>query len=118
MFIIAGPKVITVKELVDTIAQVTGVRPPAIHLPIVLGKTGGHILELAFLPLGKQPPFSRRSVDFFLKDNAYDIGKAEGELGFQPKVDLHSGLSETLDWLRSRKNSPLKDVNAGVVAHG
>jgi nucleoside-diphosphate-sugar epimerase len=71
-----------------------------------MGKAGGYALELAFKPLGRQPPFSRRSLDFFLKDNAYDIGKAQRELGYQPQVDLRAGLVETLHWLRESHERP------------
>jgi nucleoside-diphosphate-sugar epimerase len=48
--------------------------------------------------IGKQPPFSRRSVDFFLKHNAYDIGKAKRMLNYQPQVDLQTGMKNTIQW--------------------
>jgi dihydroflavonol-4-reductase len=100
VYIIAGETPVTVATLVRMIAEVQEVRPPPLHLPMVLGKMGGHALELAFKPLHRQPPFSRRSLDFFLKDNAYSSGKAQRELGYEPQVDLHIGLVETLHWLR------------------
>jgi nucleoside-diphosphate-sugar epimerase len=109
--------VVTVKTLVDMIAKVLEVRPPVLHLPVTLGRVGGHTLELAFKPIGRQPPFSRRSLDFFLKDNAYDIGKARRELGFQPQVDLHAGLVEALHWLRGHKNSHTKNAETGWMEH-
>ena len=56
--------------------------------------------ELAFKLIGKQPPFSRRSVDFFLKHNAYDIGKAQRMLGYQPQTDLRTGMQKTIQWNR------------------
>jgi dihydroflavonol-4-reductase len=115
VYIIAGPQVMTVKTLVDTIAEVLEVRPPAVHLPVTMGKAGGYALELAFKPLGRQPPFSPRSLDFFLKDNAYDIGKAQRELGYQPQVDLRAGLVEALHWLRSRTNGKARNAEAGGI---
>lgn len=108
VYIIAGERPVTVETLARMIAEVLEVRPPALRLPIALGKVAGHALQLAFRPLGRQPPFSRRSVDFFLKDNAYDIGKAKRELGFQPRVDLRTGLIATLHWLNGRKNEETK----------
>ena len=102
VYIIAGDKPVTVKMLVDMIADVTGARPPRVHLPIAVGKLAGYALQVACKPLGRQPPFSRRSLDFFLKDNAYDIGKAQRELGFRPQVDLRTGLVETQHWLLDR----------------
>lgn len=104
VYFIAGKEPVTVETLVQTIAELQGVRPPSIHLPLLLGKMAGSTLQLAFKPIGRQPPFSRRTVDFFMKDNAYDISKAQRELGFQPQIDLRPGLIETLHWLNNRQN--------------
>jgi nucleoside-diphosphate-sugar epimerase len=99
VYIIAGAQVVTVEELVRSVAAVLGVRLRAIHLPLWFGRLAGLGLEALFKPLGKQPPFSRRSFDFFSKHNAYRIDKAERELGFRPQVDLCSGLKEAAAWL-------------------
>lgn len=96
VFIIAGETAVRVSDLVDVISQELGVRSPKFHLPIALGLLGGYSLEMAFKFLGKQPPFSRRSVDFFRKHNAYDINKAKRRLGYQPQVDLQTGIQETI----------------------
>jgi nucleoside-diphosphate-sugar epimerase len=108
VYIIAGKRPVAIETLVRMIAEVLQVRPPALRLPVTLGKVAGHGLQLAFKPLGRQPPFSRRSVDFFLKDNAYDINKAKRELGFQPQVDLRTGLLETLWWLNGHEDDEIK----------
>jgi len=101
VYIIAGETTITIAQLVRTVAEALEVPPPSIRLPVTLGKMAGWGLQLAFKPLGRQPPFSQRSMDFFLKDNAYDISKAKRELGFQPQVDLQTGLAQTLQILNS-----------------
>jgi nucleoside-diphosphate-sugar epimerase len=101
VFIIAGGTPVLVSELVDAISRELGVRPPVIHLPLFLGLAAGFSLEQAFKILGKQPPFSRRSLDFFLKHNAYDIRKAERMLGYHPRVDLHTGLQRTISAVRT-----------------
>jgi nucleoside-diphosphate-sugar epimerase len=44
----------------------------------------------------RQPPFSRRSMDFFLKDNLYDASRAVRDLGFEAQVSLRDGLKLTL----------------------
>jgi nucleoside-diphosphate-sugar epimerase len=81
VFIVAGESAVPVSELMGTMSKELGVR---------------YILEVAFKFLGKQPPFSRRSVDFFLKHNSYAIHKAKNILGYQPQVDLQRGLRETI----------------------
>jgi nucleoside-diphosphate-sugar epimerase len=117
VYILAGNAPVSVRVLVDMIAEVEGVRRPALRLPIFLGKMGGYAVELAFKPLGRQPPFSQRSLDFFTKGNAYDIGKARRELGFQSQVDLRDGLVETAHWLRNPLNSTTGE-GIGEAAHG
>jgi nucleoside-diphosphate-sugar epimerase len=85
--------------LVCLIAELSEARSPALHFPAQLGYAGGYVLEVTFGLLGKQPPFSRRSMDFYLKNNAYDVAKARAELGFDPQVDLRTGLLRTLQLL-------------------
>ncbi len=103
VFIIAGEQAVPVVELVKAMSEVLRVRSPKLHLPIALGLAGGYSLELAFKLIGKQPPFSRRSVDFFLKHNAYSIEKAKRMLGYQPQVDLRTGMQKTIQWNHYQK---------------
>ena len=99
VYIIAGDKPVTTEELMHAIAATFGVNPPSVRFPIFIGMLVAYSLEIVFRPLGRPPPFSRRGLDFFLKNNAYDITKARQELGFDPQVDLHSGLQKTFRWL-------------------
>ena len=96
VFIIAGEKAVPVYELVEVISTELGVNPPKLHLPITLGLLGGYSLEVVFKLIGKAPPFSRRSVDFFLKHNAYDISKAKRNIGYSPRIDLRAGIRKTI----------------------
>jgi len=96
VFIIAGENAVPVSELVKIISAELGVNPSKLHLPIALGLLGGYSLEVAFKLIGKAPPFSRRSVDFFLKHNAYDISKAKRMLGYKPQIDLRTGIQKTI----------------------
>jgi len=96
IYFIAGQQYLTIDELVHMIAEVLNVQPPFLHLPLMLGKMAGYSLETAFKPLGRRPPISQRSLDFYTKDNAYNIDKARRELGFIPGIDLRNGLQKTL----------------------
>jgi nucleoside-diphosphate-sugar epimerase len=91
---------VEVSELVNVMSEELGVRPPKLHLPVSFGLLGGYSLEMAFKLIGRQPPFSRRSMDFFLKQNAYDIGKAKRVLGYQPRVGLRTGIQKIVQWHR------------------
>jgi nucleoside-diphosphate-sugar epimerase len=95
-FIIAGERPVTINELLRTIAAVQKVPAPSIRLPMPLGLAAGHMLQSGFRLIGRKPPFSRRSLDFFLKHNAYDISKTQRILSFHPVVDLETGLKMTV----------------------
>ena len=96
IFIVAGKSPVESKELVSIIREQLNVRTPQIYLPISLGQAAGLALELTFNLIGRQPPFSRRSMDFFLKHNAYTISKAQSKLNYHPEVDLLNGIKKTI----------------------
>jgi nucleoside-diphosphate-sugar epimerase len=105
VFIIAGEVPVETRELVNVISCELNVRMWKIHLPIFLGQWAGLLLELLFKPLGKQPPFSRRSMDFFLKHNAYSVDKAKRRLGYQPQIDLQTGIRKILASMKINEDS-------------
>jgi nucleoside-diphosphate-sugar epimerase len=102
VFILAGQEPVEARQLVQVISELLNTRTRNIHLPVLLGQWGGLALELLFKPFGKQPPFSRRSMDFFLKHNAYSIAKAKRRLNFQPQVDLRTGIQKTLAGVKNQ----------------
>ncbi len=95
VFIIAGPRATTLRELASEIARVAGVAPPTLQLPRALVWPGCYVLEMAFAALGKEPPFTRRSLKFFTGNTAFSTTKAERVLGFCAEVDLAQGLERT-----------------------
>jgi nucleoside-diphosphate-sugar epimerase len=97
VFIIAGEVPVRSGELVNMIGQELNVRMQKIYLPIFLGQTAGLVLELMFKLIRQRPPFSRRSMDFFLKHNAYTIAKAQSKLNYRPQVDLLTGIQKTIE---------------------
>jgi dihydroflavonol-4-reductase len=95
-WIIAGPQVVTVRELVETCARVLDVPAPRLSVPRTAVLLAGTGLEAAGRLLGRQPPFSRRSLAFFENDNAFDIGAVRRDLGFEPAIPLEEGFRRTL----------------------
>ncbi|HSM57900.1 MAG TPA: NAD(P)-dependent oxidoreductase, partial [Candidatus Sulfomarinibacteraceae bacterium] len=61
-FIIAGPRATTLRELVDEIARCVGTPPPRRHLPRAVVWPAVYLLETGFGVLGKEAPFTRRSL--------------------------------------------------------
>jgi nucleoside-diphosphate-sugar epimerase len=99
-YILAGAEVTTVNELVKLVAEVAGVRPPRLHLPVWPFWLAGAACEAVCVPLGIEPPIYRRRVDFFTKSRAFDISRARREIGYSPKVGLRDGIALTLAWYR------------------
>jgi nucleoside-diphosphate-sugar epimerase len=104
VLILAGSSPVLVKEMLQVISEALGVRPPKLSFPLWLGMLVGFSLEQGFKLLGKQTPFSRRSLEFFTENNGYSIEKARRILGYQPKVDLHEGFRRTIQWNREQRN--------------
>jgi oxidoreductase len=96
-FNIAGPRFMPLRELVDTCARSMGVDPPRWRLPreLVLGL--GQTAEVAWGAARRPPPFSRRTLFFFEHDNAYDTTAARRDLGFEPSVDLETGIRRMVE---------------------
>ena len=91
-FNIAGPRWMTVEEMVGEFARALRVPPPSLHIPRWLGLTVGWTAEQASAVVGAEPPVSRRTLAFFENDNAFDISAARRALGFEPKIELAEGV--------------------------
>jgi len=100
-YILAGGEVTTLNELIRIIAEVAGVDPPTLHVPVWPVWIAGAACEALCAPFGIEPPLYRRRVDFFTKSRAFDITRARKELGYAPKVTLREGIRRTLEWYRS-----------------
>lgn len=101
-YILAGPEYTTLARLVELVAQEVGVRPPWIRLPVWPVWIAGALCEAVCVPLRIAPPLYRRRVDFYSKSRAFDTRRARQELGYNPAVDLKTGIHLTAQWYRSQ----------------
>jgi nucleoside-diphosphate-sugar epimerase len=102
IFILGGGEYTTLNDLVARIARVTGGSEPRAHLPVRPLLALGSFMERMLKPLGIAPPLFRRRVNWFVKNRAFSIDKAERVMGFQPQIRLDSGLRQTVRWYRSQ----------------
>lgn len=98
VYLIADERYVPIKELVLRIAKVLNVDLKIRHFPFWPVYTVAFCVEMLYKPLPFEPPIFRRRVDWFRQNRAFDISKAKRDLGYQPKVDLPTGLALTAKW--------------------
>ena len=94
---------ILIRELVLKIAEVVGAPLPRFRVPVWAIYPVCLVMEMGCKSFGKEPPISRRSLNFFTGNTSFDISKARRELGFNPKTNLEEGLRLTYDWITKRE---------------
>jgi len=99
---LAGARYTTLNELAQTIADVLEVKLSKLHLPVWPALAAGAVCETICRPFKIDPPIYRRRVDFFTKDRAFTIDKAQALLHYHPSVDLKTGLTKTAEWYRAQ----------------
>jgi dihydroflavonol-4-reductase len=97
-FLLAGPRHTTIEELAEQVAVAVGRKLPRGHLPLAPLKLAAILCEAVCRSLRIEPPLHRRRLDFFIKDRAFDCGKARQLLAYSPRVDLAEGLARTARW--------------------
>jgi nucleoside-diphosphate-sugar epimerase len=93
-FNLAGPRWMTVEEMVSQFARAIDIPPPTFHAPRWMGITVGWAAEQLSAVVGAEPPISRRTLAFFENDNAFDITAARSAFGFNPTTELLAGVQQ------------------------
>ena len=98
VYTLGGKEYLPLNRLVPLIAETLNKPVPKKRLPLWPVYLAAVACEAICRPLGIEPPIYRRRLDFFTKDRAFDISKAQSELGYDPKVPLKEGLLRTARW--------------------
>jgi nucleoside-diphosphate-sugar epimerase len=104
IFLIAGDKALSTRELISDFCSAMELPYPKIRLPYWMGCLIASVAEKTFGAVGKEPPISKRSLEFFDTNNAFNITRARTVLGFEPRVSFADGLKDTRDWLVKNSN--------------
>lgn len=112
--IVAGPRAVPLREMLQTIAHVANRSAFGPCLPLGPMLTLAAAVEDTCKVLKIKPPIYRRRMDFYLNDAAFDSRQAQSLLGWQPKVDLAEGFAATLGALR-QETSPTTLAQACVA---
>ena len=100
VFTIGGERYTTLRELVDTIAEVLGKTKTGFSIPYMPVYLASIVCDKICKKIHVSPPIYPRRVEFFSKDRAFSIEKAKRLLGYSPKVGLRDGLARTADWYK------------------
>jgi dihydroflavonol-4-reductase len=110
-YILSGENV-TVKGLFDLMSELTGLKAPAVKLPVPALRIVATALEMVSKVTRKRPMIDRSQVDEFAGRYGYfDSGKAERELGYT-YLSARDTVSRTIAWLIARSFVPEKRQKA------
>jgi len=114
IYIIAGERLVTVKELADIIAEELNVSLSKIHIPIWLANMCASALE----KIGKiskfDPPLTKSRVKFFTENRAFRISKANIELGYKP-IQLMTGIKQSIDWYKENGYLDREEIQVSSI---
>ncbi|MBK9383224.1 MAG: NAD-dependent epimerase/dehydratase family protein [Planctomycetes bacterium] len=99
---ILGGESATADEFFRLFAEVSGKRPPRLHLPYALVSVVGAFEELLARCCGKSPKVTRAEVATYRHHWAFSSERARRELGYAP-LSLREGLKRTYAWLIERE---------------
>ncbi|MGD0278741.1 MAG: hopanoid-associated sugar epimerase [Smithella sp.] len=96
---ILGNRNITVYDYLKLIADIAGVRPPAVKLPYNVALALGHIFEIVSSITKKPPVVTASEVRIGRMTEWYDCSKAVNELGL-PQTPIDVTIKKALNWFR------------------
>lgn len=94
---ILGGRNMSLKEILDTLAKVTGRHAPRIQLPYAVAYLAGCVENTAARLLGREPQIPLEGVRMARHKMYVDASKATGELGFQPG-SIEAALERAIRW--------------------
>ncbi len=99
-YLIGDAEYYPLDTLVRAVGRSMGIDVRIVHLPFAPLWVLAAACEAACKPLGIEPPLFRRRADWFRQNRAFRIDRARKDLGYDPKIDLPTGLSRTAEWYR------------------
>ena len=96
---VLGGENLTISQLLDLVAQVTGRRHRVVAAPQAAARAVAWACELAGR-LGLEPLITRDWVDVLTQDRPMSSERAEAELGYRPR-GAREGIAATVAWLEA-----------------
>jgi len=100
---ILGGENLTLKQILDRLAEITGLPSPQVRVPYVVALAAGVVDELVTgRILGREPRATVDAVRMGRKKMFVSTAKAERELGWKP-VSVKDALGRAVDWFRKNR---------------
>ena len=100
VYLIGDARYYSLNDLVTAVGASMGQDVRIVHLPFGPLWAAAVVCETVCKPLGIEPPLFRRRADWFRQNRAFSVDKARQGLGYEPRVDLPTGLATTAAWYR------------------
>ncbi|AFZ24589.1 hopanoid-associated sugar epimerase [Cylindrospermum stagnale PCC 7417] len=98
---ILGNQNLSLKQLLEQLAEITGLKPPQKSIPPWIPYSAAWVDEKILAPLGKTPSVPLDGVRMAKQPMYYDASKAVRELGL-PQSSLNLALKDAVDWFVSQ----------------
>src|SRR6266581_7160240 len=93
---------LTQQELFDAIADAVGGTRPTRHLPYLPVYYGSMVAEKVVARVTRTKPIvTQLGAMMFGSDNRHSVEKARRELGYEPRVDLRTGITLAAEWFNA-----------------
>ncbi len=102
---ILGHQNLTLKEMLDRLARISGIAAPRIRLPHWVPLTLAHVEAPIARRLGRPPRVPLEGVRMSARRMFFDASKAVRELGL-PQSPIEPALERAVSWFRSRGYAP------------
>jgi nucleoside-diphosphate-sugar epimerase len=100
VYLIGDAQYYSLNDLVTAVGRSMGRDVHIVHLPFGPLWAAAVACETLCKPLQIEPPLFRRRADWFRQNRAFSIDKARKGLGYEPSVNLSTGLATTAAWYR------------------
>jgi dihydroflavonol-4-reductase len=104
---ILGHRNMTLKEILDALARLTGLPSPRVRVPHWLPLAAAHVAGAAARLTGRPPRVTPEAVRMSRHRMFFDAGKAVRELGM-PQSPIEPALARAVEWFESHGYAPAR----------
>ena len=103
-YLVTDGKTYANTDLGNAVEAFTRKRATQIKIPLAVVKVVAGLSEMAGKISGEMPPLNREKIPELAAGSwLCDMSETFGDLQFQPRYDLYSGMAETVQWYRDNR---------------